>query len=82
MGIARELKVSGSPLTPQFLLAHQNQPNTSTKALEQTLSQLPRPLDLWLVNFHAPAQVNDCVAVPLSSPSVNGYQYRLYHCPT
>ena len=82
MGIARELKVSGSPLTPQFLLAHQNQPNTSTRALEQTLSQLPRPLDLWLVNFHGPAQVTDCVAVPLSSPSVNGYQYRLYHCPT
>ena len=81
MGIARELKISGSSITPQFLLAHQDQPDASTRVLEQTLSQLPRPLDLWLVNFHAPVEVSDCVGVPLSLPPVNGYEYRLYRCP-
>jgi uncharacterized membrane protein len=54
MGVAWEFKLSSSPATPQFLLAHQDQdPNTSTAALQKTLNQLPQPLDLWLVNFHA-----------------------------
>lgn len=81
MGIAREFKLSGSPATPQFLLAHQDQdPNTSTTALQQTLNQLPRPLDLWLVNFYAPVKIDSCVAQPQSLPPVDGYNYQLYHC--
>lgn len=81
MGIASEFKLSGSAATPLFLLAHQDQnPNTSTTALQDTLTQLPRPLDLWLVNFHAPIKLSDCVAVPQSLPHVNGYDYKLYRC--
>jgi uncharacterized membrane protein len=81
MGIAREFKLSGSPATPLFLLAHQDQdPNTSTTALQQTLNQLPRPLDLWLVNFYAPVKIDSCVAEPQSLPPVDGYNYQLYHC--
>lgn len=84
MGVARELKVANSSQNPLFLLAHQDQdPNTSTIALENTLKKLPRPFDLWLVNFHAPLAetVKTCVMSNTQSlPRVNGYEYELYHC--
>ncbi|WP_038296400.1 glycosyl transferase, partial [[Scytonema hofmanni] UTEX B 1581] len=84
MGVAREFKIQNltSP-TPLFLLAHQDQnPNTSSDALLHTLKELPQPLDLWLVNFYAPLpeEVKKCAADMQSLPSVNGYEYKLYHC--
>lgn len=75
MGIARELK-SGRADNSQFLLADEH----PTDALQQTLEQLPRPLDLWLVNFHAPVQLNGCFTDTQSLQLVNGYDYKLYHC--
>jgi len=81
MGIAREFKLSRSTTTPQFLLVHQDQDgNPPKQVLQQTLTQLPRPLDLWLVNFYAPVEINNCVAKSLSLPAVNGYDYQLYRC--
>lgn len=84
MGVAREIKLANSPQKSLFLLAHQDQdPNTSTIALENTLKKLPRPFDLWLVNFHASVAetVKTCVISNTQSlPSVNGYEYELYHC--
>ncbi|MBD0262568.1 MAG: glycosyltransferase [Tolypothrix sp. Co-bin9] len=87
MGVAREFKIqnltSPSSPTPLFLLAHQDQnPNTSSDALQKTLKELPRPLDLWLVNFYAPQpeEVKKCAADMQSLPAVNGYEYKLYHC--
>ncbi|AFY46757.1 putative membrane protein [Nostoc sp. PCC 7524] len=83
MGIAWEVKFSDSPISTKFLLAHQEKdPNTSTLSLENTLKQLPRPLDLWLVNFHAPTpeEVKKCVPETKSLPYVHGYEYKLYHC--
>nr|WP_234711165.1 glycosyltransferase [Nostoc punctiforme] len=84
MGVARELKLANSPQNSLFLLAHQYQdPNTSTIALENTLKTLPRPFDLWLVNFHAPVAeaVKTCaVSNNQSLPGVDGYEYQLYHC--
>ncbi|MEH2450189.1 MAG: glycosyltransferase [Nostoc sp.] len=84
MGVAREIKLANLPQKPLFLLAHQDQdPNTSTIALENTLKKLPRPFDLWLVNFHAPVAetVKTCVKSDTQSlPSINGYEYQLYHC--
>jgi len=81
MGIAREFKLSRSTTTPQFLLVHQDQDgNTPNQVLQKTLTQLPRPLDLWLVNFYAPVEINNCVAESLSLPAVNGYDYQLYRC--
>jgi uncharacterized membrane protein len=84
MGVAREFKVGNSPQNSLFLLAHQDQdPNTSTIALENTLKTLPRPFDLWLVNFHAPVAeaVKTCaLSNNQSLPSVDGYEYQLYHC--
>ncbi len=92
MGLAWEFKrttgLQKSP--PQFLLAHQmadrcegtNCPASIT--LQQTIAQLPRPLDLWLVNFKAPVQPEplNCFAEDTSQyqTSVNGYSARLYHC--
>jgi uncharacterized membrane protein len=67
--------------TPQFLLAHQDQdPKASTATLQQTLTQLSYPLDLWLVNFYAPVKVNNCVADTQSLPPIDGYNFQLYHC--
>jgi uncharacterized membrane protein len=85
MGIAREFKIQSSSSrispNPLFLLAHQDKdPNTSTVALQNTLNTLPKPLDLWLVNFYAQAEMNNCVADNQSLPGINGYEYKLYHC--
>ncbi|MBG1243620.1 glycosyltransferase family 39 protein [Nostoc sp. NZL] len=84
IGVAREIKLANSPQKPLFLLAHQDQdPNTSSITLENTLKKLPRPFDLWLVNFHAPVAeaVKTCVMSDNQSlPSVDGYEYELYHC--
>lgn len=80
MGIAREFKLAKiSP--PKFLLAHQEQnPNAETITLQQTLKALPKPLDLWLVNFYAPAQLHNCTANSKRLPPIDGYNYQLYHC--
>ncbi|MEA5601456.1 glycosyltransferase [Nostoc sp. UHCC 0252] len=84
MGVAREFKLANSSQNSLFLLAHQDKdPNTSTIALENTLKTLPRPFDLWLVNFHAPVAeaVKTCVMSDNQSlPAVDGYEYQLYHC--
>jgi uncharacterized membrane protein len=69
--------------SPLFLLAHQDEdPSSSTSALQNTLKTLPRPFDLWLVNFYAnePEEVKNCVADTKSLPAVNGYEYKVYHC--
>lgn len=81
MGIALEIKRKNIPINPQFLLAHQTtDPKTSTLALQQTLAKLPRPLDLWIVNFYAPLEISNCAADSQSLPGVYGYDYKLYHC--
>ncbi len=84
MGIARELKIQNYPsLSPLFLLAHQDQnPQTSTTVLENTLKTLPQPFDLWLVNFHAPIakEVKKCIPETRTLAAVNGYEYKIYHC--
>ncbi|MDB9374472.1 glycosyltransferase family 39 protein [Nodularia sphaerocarpa] len=83
MGIAWELKSSNSQVNTQFLLAHQEQdPKTSTTSLNNTLKELPRPFDLWLVNFQAPLaeEVKKCDVENQNLPAINGYVYKLYHC--
>jgi len=70
--------------SPLFLLAHQTpNSNTSAIALKNTLAQLPRPLDLWIVNF--PRAISElasqnCVADSQRKPKINGYKYKLFHC--
>ncbi len=86
MGLAWEFKHRNrlSPAShPQFLLAHKDDDSQpASEALYRTLEQLPRPLDLWAVNFTAafePAAQN-CAADSKKLPKVAGYKYRLYHC--
>jgi uncharacterized membrane protein len=88
MGVAREIKIHPKLSTinnSQFLLAHQDEdPNTSTATLEKTLQNLPRPLDLWMVNFYAenPQAIQSCaIDKNPAFPAINGYDYKLYHCP-
>lgn len=91
MGLALEFKRSYRSLNstaisqdpPLFLLAHL-EPNsqTSIDVLQETIAQLPKPLDLWLVNFFPTSQpeVKNCLIDTQSRPKMNGYKHRLYHC--
>ncbi len=97
MGLAWEFNRAAtaqmSPKSPKFLLAHQaqaeciNSEGATCRAsitLKNAIAQLPRPLDVWLVNFKAPigAEPPNCFAEDISQykSSVNGYTSRLYHC--
>ena len=84
MGLALEFKrtAKGIP-NPQFLLAHlESDSITSIETIQKTLTQFPRPLDFWMVNFPASAEpkVQSCVADSKYKSKVKGYRYRLYHC--
>ncbi|MUL37665.1 glycosyltransferase family 39 protein [Gloeocapsopsis dulcis] len=77
MGIGREFKLAGvNP--PQFLLARETSAPTAT--LQKALNNVSRPLDLWLINFHAPVVVDSCAVDTQALPHVNGYNYQLYRC--
>jgi uncharacterized membrane protein len=56
----------------------------ASTTLGKAIAQLPRPLDLWLVNFKAPLipEPPNCFAEDITQyqSSVNGYTTRLYHC--
>ncbi|AFY53749.1 putative membrane protein [Rivularia sp. PCC 7116] len=93
IGVAREFKLEffnqnlnqnlnrNLNKNPKFLLAHQDKDRkVPTITLQNTLKTLSRPIDLWLVNFHAPAEVNNCIADDRALPSIDGYEYKLFHC--
>ena len=69
---------------PQFLLVKQRRdaPEIAAGTLDKTLSQLERPLDLWLVNFRAPVnlEAQKCQVESRELPAVDGYEYQVYHC--
>jgi len=83
MGIAWQLKDHPMAEKTFFLLAQQSQNNdrAAVESLQQAIQQLPRPLDLWLVNFKPSVTLDDCVADTDSFPHINGYNFRLYRCP-
>ncbi|MGK7947607.1 MAG: hypothetical protein AB4368_02050 [Xenococcaceae cyanobacterium] len=89
MGIAWEwanIRANGRlPLQgyPHFLLLHKKEDATvATRNLYRNLALLPRPLDIWLVNFAAPDELeqNGCSADEYFKRKSPGYRYRLYHC--
>ncbi len=95
MGLAWEFKRLDrldSPLSrriasPYFLLADTNpgspKGGNSTLTLQETVAKLPRPLDVWLVNFHARVDLpqQNCFADSKSLPKLDSYWYQLYRCP-
>ncbi|MGJ5672102.1 MAG: glycosyltransferase family 39 protein [Nostochopsis sp.] len=83
MGIAREFRFHNSiSLSPKFLLAHKDKHTNASNTLQNVLKTVPRPLDLWLVNFRAtePEAIKNCVKHTQTLPAINGYEYKLYHC--
>jgi uncharacterized membrane protein len=73
--------------SPLFLLAQQDRTsNRAVETLYRTIAQLPKPLDLWVVNFSSARQDlekgnnQSCVADAQPRPKVNGYRAKLYHC--
>ncbi|MEG4248867.1 glycosyltransferase family 39 protein [Microcoleus sp. Pol10D4] len=80
-GKKEDVKAFDSPL---FLLANQRRegPEIAAGTLDKTLSQLERPLDLWLVNFRAPVnlEAQKCQLESRDLPAVDGYEYQVYHC--
>ncbi|EGK87499.1 glycosyltransferase [Microcoleus vaginatus PCC 9802] len=76
-----EVKAFDSPL---FLLANHRRdgPEIAAGTLDKTLSQLERPLDLWLVNFRVPVnlEAQKCQVESRELPAVDGYEYQVYHC--
>ena len=76
-----EVKSRESPL---FLLANlkRETPEIASETLEKTISQLDKPLDLWLVNFRAPVDLKaqGCEVESRELPAVDGYEYQVYHC--
>lgn len=91
MGLAWEFKQlshgNSADSDIKFFLAHREATTrTYTKAmaiLQKTLSQVERPLDLWLVDFRAPIEPEsqDCFPDRRDRPSAGEYKYKLYHCP-
>ena len=83
MGIAWELKQQSSHLKTDFLLISEDkkEPQKATFTLQKSLNNLPRPLDLWSVNFQAPLELKNCRVDEQDFPYINGYAYRRYHCP-
>ena len=69
--------------SPQFLLAHQKpHTQTGTQVLQQTINELAKPLDVWVVNFLPVIQprLAGCMLDVRPRPTLNGYNHRLYHC--
>ncbi|MBD2463853.1 glycosyltransferase [Oscillatoria sp. FACHB-1407] len=89
MGLGWEWqRQKNSPDTaPQFLLVHQDEARCTvdcpaTATLDRTLTTMPRPFQLWAVNFHAPVNPEGqaCVANENHHRYVNGYDAYLYQC--
>ncbi len=53
----------------------------ATQRLRETVDRFAQPIDLWLINFHAPVDLSQtCTRSKQFTRGVYGYQYQLYHC--
>ncbi|MBF2026046.1 MAG: glycosyltransferase [Oscillatoriales cyanobacterium C42_A2020_001] len=91
MGIAWELHRLNPAAANQttFLLAHipGQDPQPAIATLQRTVQSLPRPLDIWRVNFRSEANplsqavLSQAGCVPVTKLlSVDGYRYQKYTC--
>jgi len=73
---------------PQYLLVHQQEREclgdncAASKILQQQVEKFTDPINVWLVNFQAPVQLDRCIRqeVKTNVAWVNGYGYQLYRC--
>ncbi|EAZ91846.1 glycosyltransferase family 39 protein [Crocosphaera chwakensis] len=82
MGVGLELKHKNELDDISFLLIHQTKNNDlqSTINLQETVNNLPRPLEVWAVNFNAAIELNNCKIDTKKYPYVDGYGYKRYIC--
>jgi uncharacterized membrane protein len=97
MGLAWEMRRTRSNwllTNTQFLLASQlpklcdsagrtlrERDCRATQRLRETVDRFAQPIDLWLINFHAPVNLpQTCARSKQFTRGVYGYQYQLYHC--
>ena len=83
MGLAWQLR-QFIDLKPQFLLAHADMGDEqkATQILIDAISDIPRPFQLWLVNFSPSENIKDqgCETKDAEPRKAKGYRYRLYNC--
>ena len=82
---AEKLEGNSKSDLPLFLLLHKDgdaRAHLVTESLHHHLALLPRPLDVWVVNFAASPQLGKqgCSRDQNFKRRVAGYRYRLYHC--
>lgn len=86
IGLAWGLKNLPNITSPQFFLAtkdwENDDYNRSVARLQQDLTTIKRPLDLWLVNFRAELDLEplDCFADSDYRGTLGQYTYDLYRC--
>ncbi|MEO0967014.1 MAG: hypothetical protein AAFX80_01440 [Cyanobacteria bacterium J06639_18] len=90
MGLALEFKrLSGDEFSSndwQFFLVHKDfQTDSYSEGMEilnKQLAQVPRPLDLWLVNFRTKMDLEsqNCFLDPKYNSYAGEYKYKLYRC--
>ncbi len=82
MGIAWELNRQSVLKNTQFLLAHQNSPDLqpAINTVQQIIETLPRPLEVWAVNFYDSIELKGCQLQAQKFLYVNGYGYQRFIC--
>jgi uncharacterized membrane protein len=84
MGLAWEMRHQDRSAPTQFLFAHQPQKMCdgncpTTDILRQTIDRVKNPIDLWLVNFHAPVSLPRTCKEDKLTGRVDGEEYRLFY---
>ena len=82
MGIALELRHRNGLENISFLLINQTENNDlqSTKNLQAIVNNLPKPLEIWAVNFNSAIELNYCNFDTKEYPYIDGYGYKKYSC--
>ena len=86
IGLAWKLKDLPNTSSAQFFFATKDldtqRYDRSIQKLQQQLSQIKRPLDLWLINFRSKIDLKaqNCVLDSQYSGRSGEYHYKLYHC--
>ena len=90
MGIAWQLQQQGKTSDIKFILISKTgkNPEQANNKLQEIVENLPRPLDVWTVNFNAEIALNSIPTVNLNKcqldttnyPYIDGYTYKRYQC--
>ncbi|MBD2441212.1 phospholipid carrier-dependent glycosyltransferase [Nostoc sp. FACHB-110] len=85
MGLAWEFQTQPD-LKVKFFLAGQDANRESytysVQILQETIAKIKHPLDLWLVEFRTPIEVNSqqCILDNQFGKAAGEYSFKLYHC--